>query len=130
MSESTTCRRMIDVNVLIKKKTVTVRAPSRKGRLLGAMTIYLQRLIEIHHGHDEIGHDVIFVFREHCQLGDHLREPVVRRGHVQPVFDVQKVLCDRQTRKLVGKTENRCQVIIFFFRYTHAMYGCIRKKQL
>lgn len=77
-----------------KKKTVTVRAPSREG---GVLTIYLQRLIEIHHGHNEIGHDVIFVFREHGQLGDHLREPVVRRGHVQPVSDVQEVLCDRQT---------------------------------
>lgn len=98
MTESTTCRRMTDVNVLIKKKkTITVRAPSRKDGLLGAMANYLQRLIEIHNGHNEIGHDVIFVFREHGQLGDHLREPVVGRGHVQPVSDVQEVLCDRQT---------------------------------
>lgn len=99
-----------------------VRALSRKGRLLGTTTIYLQRLIEIHHGHNQIGHYVIFVFRKHGQLGDHLWEPVVWRGHVQPVSDIQEVLCDRQTRKLVGKTENGWQVIFIFFRYIHVLW--------
>lgn len=51
---------------------------------------------------------MIFVFCEHGELGKYLRKPIVRRRHVQFVFDVQEIL--RITEKWKKKKSSSTRV--------------------